>query len=121
MSNVNKNITVEAKLISPPTYYFFLWRNSPKSGLGRPNVQVYAWHAITHTHTGRTPLDEWSTRRRGRHLLNKYKTQPIHALSGAQTRGPGNQAAADSRLRPQGHLVWLFSFTVLLTEVVVYW
>jgi hypothetical protein len=44
---------------------------------------------------------------------NKYKTQPIHALSGAQTRGPGNQAVADLRLRPQGHLVWLFSFTVI--------
>jgi hypothetical protein len=25
MSNVNKNITVEAKLISPPTYFVFLF------------------------------------------------------------------------------------------------
>jgi len=25
MSNVNKNITVEAKLISPPTYFSFLF------------------------------------------------------------------------------------------------
>ena len=55
-------------------------------------------HTHTHTHTrGRTPLKEWSARRRGTQQTN------IHSLGGVQTRCASNQAAWDQRLRPHGH------------------
>jgi hypothetical protein len=64
---------------------------------------------ITHIQThGRTPLDEWSARRRGLYLhkttqhiniTEKY----IPAPSGIRIRDPSNQAAADLRLKPRGH------------------
>ena len=44
-----------------------------------------------------TPLDESSTRRRGRYLHNTQETQEtnIHTLSGILTRDPLKQAALD--------------------------
>jgi hypothetical protein len=56
-------------------------------------------HTLTH---GRTPLCEWSARRRGNYLYNTQQTQKtnIHALSGTQTWDHGKQAASVLRLRP---------------------
>jgi hypothetical protein len=71
------------------TVLFFLWSNSPKSRLGRLSVQVSAWYAITHTHTHRQDSSGRvisSSQRPPPTQHNKYRTQPIHALSGAQTR-----------------------------------
>ena len=61
-------------------------------------------HAHTHTH-GRTPLNEWSARRRGRYLHTTQQTQQknMHAVSGSQTRDPVTQQPADLRLRRYGH------------------
>jgi hypothetical protein len=59
---------------------------------------------LDHTHThGRTPLDEWSARRRGLYLHRTTQHTNIHAPSMIRTRDPSNQAAADLRLRPCGH------------------
>jgi hypothetical protein len=60
--------------------------------------------ARTHT-TGRTPLDEWSARRRGRYLHNTQQTRDtnIHAVTGIRTRDPSNQEAPDVCLRRHGH------------------
>jgi len=65
--------------------------------------------ARTHTHIPRrTPLDEWSARRRELYLrTNSTHRRHIHASSGIQTRNPNKQAAADPRLRPRGHRVHL--------------
>jgi hypothetical protein len=66
-------------------------------------------HAHTYTHTpGRPLLNEWSACRRGRYLHTTQQTQQtnIHAFSGIRNRDSSNQAAADLRLRPQGHRVW---------------
>ena len=63
-------------------------------------------HRHTHTNThGRTPLDEWSARRRGRCLHNTQQTQEtnIHVLSGIRTRDPSSQAAADPRIKVRAH------------------
>jgi len=68
----------------------------------------------THTHTyrererergSRTPLNEWSARRRGRYLHNTHNSQEtnIHFLSGIRTRDPSSKAAADLRRRPHSH------------------
>jgi len=54
---------------------------------------------------GRTPLDEWSSRRK-RHLPeNTQHSQQIniHAPGGIRTHDLSRRAAADLRLRPRGH------------------
>jgi hypothetical protein len=66
---------------------------------------------ITHIQTyGKTPLDEWSARRRDLYLHRTTQQTNIHASSCIRTRDPGNQAAADLCLRPRGHwnrhIVW---------------
>jgi hypothetical protein len=63
---------------------------------------------ITHIQThGRTPLDEWSDRRRGLYLhrtTQHINTTDKHPYpSGIRTRDPSNQVAADLRLRSRGH------------------
>jgi len=51
----------------------------------------------THTNThrsGRTPLNEWSARRRDRYLYNTQQKQTnIHALSQIRTCDPNNHAS----------------------------
>jgi hypothetical protein len=66
------------------------------SALGRLIVEVRGSHTIRHSHTlGRTPLNEWSVRRRGRYLHNTQQTQEtnILTLSGIRTRNPSKRAA----------------------------
>jgi hypothetical protein len=76
----------------------------PKPGWCRLTVEVAVSHTIRHTPV-RTPLNEWSARRRGRHLHNTQQTQQtnIQSVSGIQTRYPSNQAASDLRVRPHDH------------------
>jgi len=69
----------------------------PISGLDRLTVEVSRSQTIRHKHTlGRTPLNEWSARRRGCYLHHTHYTQQtnIQALNGVQTRRPSNQEAA---------------------------
>jgi hypothetical protein len=62
-------------------------------------------HTQWHTTVGRTPLDEWSARRRDLYLTNTQHLQltNIHAPDGIRTRNPSRRAAADPRLRPLDH------------------
>jgi hypothetical protein len=62
-------------------------------------------HTQGHTTVGRTPLDEWSARRRDLYLTNTQHSQQtnIHVPGGIRTRNPSKRAAADPRLRPLGH------------------
>ena len=81
----------------------------PNLGLGRPVFRFPSHKQLdTHTHTharararalGRTPLNEWSARCRGRYLHNTQQTQQT------KNHNPSNQGAEDLRLRPQGHSV----------------
>jgi hypothetical protein len=76
---------------------------SPGWSFGLPFRGFLITHIQTHC---RTPLDEWSARRRGLYLhrTTQYiNTTNIHSPSGIRTRDPSNQAAADLRLRPRGH------------------
>jgi hypothetical protein len=55
---------------------------------------------ITHIQThGKTPLDEWSARRRDLYL---HRTTQQTSMPRADFE-PANQAAADLRLKPRGH------------------
>jgi hypothetical protein len=66
----------------------------PSSGfLDRTHIQTH----------GRTPLVEWSARRRNLYLHRTTQQTNIHAPRGIRTRNPSNQAAADLRLRPRCH------------------
>ena len=67
-------------------------------------------HARTHTHINtldRTPLKEWSTHRRGRHIHNTHThthtKYEIHAISGIRTRDFSSQAASDRHLTLHSH------------------
>jgi len=80
-------------------------RHPTQTGLDRLFV-VSRSHTIRHTRTpGWTPLDEWSSRRRGRYPHKTQRTQKtnFHALSAFRTRDPTSLAAADLRLRPHGY------------------
>jgi len=80
----------------------FFWRNSPNQAQAASLLRVPS-HTQLHKHTlGRTPLHEWSARRRGRYLYNTQQTN-IHSLGGIRTRDPSNRAAADLLLRPHSH------------------
>jgi hypothetical protein len=58
---------------------------------------------LRHTAVGRTPLDEWSARRKDLYLTtyNTHKTD-IHSPGGIRTRNPSKRAAANQRLRQRG-------------------
>jgi hypothetical protein len=61
------------------------------SDVDRLIVEVSRSHTIRHTHThtrGRTPLNEWSARRRGRYLHNRRKSMPSARF---ETATPANK------------------------------
>jgi hypothetical protein len=62
-------------------------------------------HTQWHNTVGRTPLDEWSARRRELYLTNTQHPQQtnMHVPGGIRTRNPSRRAAANPRLRPLCH------------------
>jgi hypothetical protein len=76
------------------TCSFSSWGNSP-SGSGHLHYQGFTI-TLRHTPLHRTPLDEWSARRRDLYLAT-YNTH------GIQTHNSCKRAAADPCLRPRGH------------------
>jgi hypothetical protein len=59
-------------------------------------------HTQRHTTLGRTPLGEWSARRRVLYLTT-HNTTDVHAHRRIRTHILSTRAAADLRLRPCGH------------------
>jgi hypothetical protein len=65
-------------------------------------------HSLGAHTAGRTPLNKWSARRRGRQLLKTQQTLEANnrVLRGIRTRDPSNQAAVHLRIRthsPRDH------------------
>jgi hypothetical protein len=62
-------------------------------------------HTQRRTTVGRTPLDEWSSRRRDLYLTthNTHNRQTSMPPGGIRIHYLSRQAAADLRLRPRGH------------------
>ena len=88
------------------------WRDSPLVGLGLliHELCFSRSHTTTHTHThthtlGRTPLDEWSARRRDL-CLTTLTTDRHPWPGGIRTHDLSRRAAVDLRLRPRGHWNW---------------
>ena len=62
-------------------------------------------HTQRRTKVGRTPLDEWSARRRDLYLTthNTHNRQTSMPPVGFEPHGLSRRATADLRLRPRGH------------------
>jgi len=93
--------TVRKRLFSR---FFFLWRCDPTRVMASSFLR-YLDHTQRRTTVGRTPLDEWSARRRDLYLTTHKHSQQrnIHAPGGIRTHDLSRGAAADLRLRPRGH------------------
>jgi hypothetical protein len=83
--------------------FFTLWCFDPIPGYGLP-LRGFTI-TLRHTTIGRTPLDEWSARRRDLYLYNTHHSQQrdIHVAGGIRTRDFGRRATADPCLRPRDH------------------
>jgi hypothetical protein len=71
------------------------WRDSPQWARASSFTRLL-YHTQRRATIGRTPLDEWSARRRGLYLTT-------HNTHNRQTSMPPVGAAADLRLRLRGH------------------
>jgi hypothetical protein len=73
--------------------------------MGQGLLIIDVLRSQTHTAVGRTPLDEWSARRRDLYLTrhNTHKRQTSMPPGGIRTHNPSKWGAADPRLRPRGH------------------
>ena len=84
--------------------FFLIWRNSPQWPMVS-SFPRFLDHTQQRTTLGRTPLDEWSARRRDLYLTiyNNQNRQTSTAPGGIRTHNISRRAAADPRLRPRGH------------------
>jgi hypothetical protein len=84
--------------------FFFSMARQPFGDLGRLNFRSFTI-TFRHITLGRTPLDEWSARRRDLKPDNTQQSQQtdIHAPGGMRTHDPSKRAAVDPHLRPHGH------------------
>jgi hypothetical protein len=82
--------------------YYFLWLCSPARAM-TSSFTKFLDHTQRRTTDGRTPLDEWSARRRDIYLTTHTKQTNIHALCGIRTHDRSRRVAVDIRLGPRGH------------------
>jgi len=111
----NSNISVQ-----PPIVFFFIPRNIPRPPVGQGLFIFTRFLDLTQRRTtvGRTPLDEWSARRRDLYLTthnNHRQTDRQTSMppGGIRTHNLSRRAAEDLLfLRPRGHrdrycvLIW---------------
>jgi len=85
-------------------FFFFVWRCGPTRVMASSFLRVLD-HTQRRTTVGRTPLDEWSARRRDLYLTthNTHNRQISMAPGGIRTHNLSRRAAADLRLRPHGY------------------
>ena len=85
-------------------YTFFSITQQPLLGQGSSLSRPHE-HTLRHTTLGRTPLDEWSARRRDLYLTthNIHNRQTLMPPAGFEPATPSERVAADPRLRPGCH------------------
>ena len=87
--------------LSPMFFFFSLVQQPP---VFQDLVISKASRSRRHTTLGRTPLDEWSARRRDLYMTTQHLQQTdIHASGGIRTRIPSKRVAEDPRLRPHNN------------------
>ena len=92
-----------------PVIFFSPMADSP-SGPRPPRCWGFE-NTIRHTALGRTPLDEWSARRRDLYLAanNTQQQTDIQAPGGIRNHNPSRRANAERRLRSRCLRHWLAS------------
>ena len=83
------------------TQFVCFWRDSPQWARASSFMR-FLDHTQRRTTVGRTPLDEWSARRRDLYLTT-LTTDRYPCPGGTRTHNLSSRAAADLRLRPRGH------------------
>ena len=85
-------------------WFLFFWRNNPL-WTRTSSFTRFLDHKQRRTTIGRTPLDEWSARRRDLYLTtnNTHNRQTSMPPCGIRTHNFSRQVAADLRLRLSGH------------------
>ena len=83
---------------------FFLWRCGPTRVMAS-SFTKFLDHTQRRITVGRTPLDEWSARRRDLYLTthNNHNRQTSMPPGGIRTHDLTRRAATDLRLRPRGY------------------
>jgi hypothetical protein len=82
---------------------FFYLAQQPPLGQDLLIIEDLWSCSFRHSTVGRTPLHEWSARRRGLYLTT-HNTHDRHPCpSGIRTHNISKRQAADPRLRPHGH------------------
>ena len=81
-------------------FFFLLWRCDPTRAMATSFLR-FLDHTQRRTTVDRTPLGEWSARRRDntQHSQQTY----IHAPGGIRIHDLSMRAVADLRIRPRGH------------------
>ena len=84
--------------------YLFYWLLQPTCGFLASSFLRFRDHTQGRTTVGRTPLDEWSARRRDLNLTNtQHSRQTSMPPGGIRTLNSSKRTAADLCLRPLGH------------------
>ena len=99
--------------LTPKRLPFLFLRCDPVRGMASSFMR-FLDHTRRRTTVRRTPLDEWSARRRDLYLTthNTHKRQTSMPPSAIRTHNLSRRAAADPRLRPRGHWDrhWLYKY-----------
>ena len=95
---------IHKKITLLPLFVCF-WRDSPQWAMASSFTR-FLDHTKRRITVGRTPLDEWSARRRDLYLTTQQHSQQInvHSPCGIRTHNLSSRATADLCLRPRGHL-----------------
>ena len=101
---VRSRVAVQTWLIPAPyLWVFYHGATAPPLGPMPPHNQGFMI-TLRHTTVGRTPLDEWSARRRDLYLTaHKSLAIDLNASGGFRTRNPSKRTTIAPRLRPLGH------------------
>ena len=83
-------------------FFVFLWRCDPSLAMASSFMR-FLDHTKRRITVGRTPLDEWSARRRDLYLTTLITERHPCPPGGIRTHDLSRRVAADLRLRPRGH------------------
>jgi len=85
-------------------WFFILGRCGPTRVMASSFLK-FLDHTQWHVTVGRTPLDDWSARRRDLYLTTHIHSQrtDIYAPGGIRSHNLSRRVAADLSLRPRGH------------------
>ena len=101
-------------------FFFFAFGVTAPSGLRPPHYRGFTI-TLRRTIIDRTPLNEWTSRRREIYLTTHTPTQDRPPWPGSvRTRKPSKRADADHHLRPRGYWGRKFLLTMKLNLIMVF-